>query len=388
MNDDIVPANLSEKLLLKATKENSRLLTDLALKSFTASQSATLLLDADCNLLFANDSLAAKLGYTANQLTKMNLQTLVHPGELLLCMHHLSQLISGQLPHYETEMRWLRADGQVIWMHIHAFELKGEHGSPHYICMQSQEITALKQTEAALKESQLIMASMLETIADAYLMLDRSGRFVYVNRSAEMLLQRNREELLGRELRLALPEWIGSTLHKACHKAMEEASPVFVQEYYADPNRWIEANCSPCKPGVSVIIRDVTLHKEQEETLRTTMQQLDSMIEHAADSIAILDSEFRLVRANRAFIRTFGFSEKELIGRRPPTIPEELWSESELLFRQAFQGEQIGEFETIRQCKDGSMLDMSLTLSPIVRPDHNITGICMIGRDISERKKK
>ncbi|MBP1153824.1 MULTISPECIES: PAS domain-containing sensor histidine kinase [unclassified Paenibacillus] len=387
MNDGIVPANLSEKLLLDATKGETHLLADLALKSFTTSQSGTILLDADCNLLFINDRLASRLGYTAGQLTKMNLQALVHPGELLLCMHHLSQLISGELPRYETDMRWIRTDGEIVWMNVHAFEVKRENGSPHYICMHSQEISALKQTEAALRESQLIMASMLETIADAYLMLDRNGRFIYVNRSAEMLLQRSRAELLGRTLSMALPEWIGSSLYKACQRAMEDASPVFVQEYYAHTNRWIEANCSPCKPGVSVFIRDVTLLKEQEETLRTTKQQLDSMIEHTADHIAILDSEFKLVRVNRAFIRSSGFSEQELIGQRLPTIPEELWIETELLFRQAFQGKQISQFETVRRCKNGSILDISLTLSPIVGPEHDITGICMIGRDISEHKK-
>lgn len=282
MNDEIVPASLSEKLLLDAIKGDTRLLADLALKSFTASPYGTLLLDADCNLLFVNGSLVSRLGYPAEQLTKMNLQALVHPGELLLCMHHLSQLISGQLSRYETDMRWLSADGDIVWMNVHAFELKGENGSPHYICMQSQEISALKQTEAALRESQLIMSSMLETIADAYLMLDRNGRFIYVNRSAEMLLQRNREELVGRTLSMALPEWIGSSLHKACQRAAEEASPVSVQEYDVQANRWIEVSCSSCKPGVSVFIRDVTLVKEQEEELRRTKQKLDSMIEDAA----------------------------------------------------------------------------------------------------------
>ncbi len=134
-------------------------------------------------------------------------------------------------------------------------------------------------------------------------------------------------------------------------------------------------------------LRDVTALKNQEETLRATKQQLKSMIEHAADNISILDADFRLIQVNKAFVETFGYSKEELLGEQPPNVPDELLIESELLYRQALQGKQISGFETKRRRKDGAMLDLSLTISPVVGSDNEITGICIIGRDISEHKK-
>ncbi|MCP3773143.1 PAS domain S-box protein [Paenibacillus sp. MZ04-78.2] len=386
MNDLLASPLVPEQLKTKADGAFSRMFVDLALKSFASPHTGSLLLDQDCNLLMASETLAKKLGYRTEELERMNLQTLVHPGELLLCMHHMSQLVSGQLSRYETEIRWLSADGQALWMSVYAVELKDGSGGPAYIYMQTQNITAQKVAESALQESLIRMTSLLETFADAYMMLNRSGELVYVNRNAEQLLQFRREELLGHGIRGTAPEWLGAGFYKACLRAIEEAVPVFFQDYYPLVKKWLEVSCYPCKPGLSVFIRDITRHKEQEETLRATKQQLDSMIEHAADTIAILDADLRLTKVNKAFIDLFGYSEAELIGERPPNVPEELWIESELLFRKALQGKQVSSYETKRKRKDGTPLDMSFTISPVVGKDQDITGVCIIGRDISESK--
>ncbi|SCW69684.1 two-component system, sporulation sensor kinase E [Paenibacillus tianmuensis] len=386
MNDLLASPSVPEQLKTTADGTFSRMFVDLALKSFASPHTGSLLLDQDCNMLMASESLGKKLGYRTEELERMNLQALVHPGELLLCMHHMSQLVSGQLSRYETEIRWLSADGQPLWMNVYAVELKDGSDGPAYIYMQTQNITAQKVAESALQESLIRMTSLLETFADAYIMLNRSGELVYVNRNAEQLLQLRREELLGHGIRGMASEWLGAGFYKACWRAIEEAVPVFYQGYYPLVKKWLEVSCYPCKPGLSVFIRDITRHKEQEETLRATKQQLDSMIEYAADTIAILDADLRLTKVNKAFIDLFGYSEAELIGERPPNVPEELWIESELLFRKALQGKQISSYETKRMRKDGTPLDISLTISPVVGKDQDITGVFIIGRDISESK--
>ncbi|MCZ8524038.1 MULTISPECIES: PAS domain-containing sensor histidine kinase [Paenibacillus] len=364
-----------------------RIYEDLALKPFSHSAAGTLLAAADGRLVMASEALTRLLGYEPGALQGSTLQELIHPGDLLLHMHHLSRMAAGLSSQYTAELRLLSRVSDPLWMHISAFPVGGESRSAPYIYMHAQDITSRVQAESALQESHLHLNALLETMSDAYMMLGRGAEFLYMNPSAEKLLQRTPEELLGRSFRVVMPEWFGPVFYRACQRALEDGMPVFLQEYFPAEQRWLEIRCLPCKPGLSVFIRDVTRHQVQEEKLRTTKQQLDSMIEHAADNIAILGSDLRLLRVNQAFLDTFGYAEEELIGCRPPNIPDELWIESELLFRQALQGKQISGFETVRRRKDGMLLDMSLTLSPIVGADHHIPGICIIGRDISDHKR-
>ncbi|SDE30320.1 two-component system, sporulation sensor kinase E [Paenibacillus sp. UNCCL117] len=387
MNDRFRSEQITRRLQLEGSASLEEMLVELSLKHFTSSHAGALLLDKECNLVIAGESLSRQLGYSPEQLQTMNLQALLHPGELLLGMHHLSQLLSGQLPRYEAEMRWIKADGEVIWMSVNAYGLQGQNHSPAYLYMQTQDITQRKRLEEQSRAALSQMSLLMEMLQDAYIMLSRSGDFVYVNKGAEKLLGHSRDGLLGHNLHTVLPEWINSGFYKQCMRSMEDATPLFFPYYLTMLGKWLEVSCYPSKAGLSIFMRDITAMREQEETLKAVKQQLNSMIEHTADNIAILDNECRLVQVNRTFLKTYGYTEQEIIGSRPPNVPDHLWIESELLFRQGLQGKQISGFETKRRRKDGTLLDMSLTISPVVGLDNEITGICIIGRDITERKK-
>src|SRR3546814_2799520 len=86
--------------------------------------------------------------------------------------------------------------------------------------------------------------------------------------------------------------------------------------------------------------------------------------------------------------RLFGFTEDEAIGR-PVTIllPEERLDEEPEILRRIRRGERVEHFETVRRRKDGSLIDMSLTVSPVKDGDGRIIGASKIARDITERRR-
>ena len=91
---------------------------------------------------------------------------------------------------------------------------------------------------------------------------------------------------------------------------------------------------------------------------------------------------------NRAAERIFGYSAEEAIGRPVAIlIPQERHSEEEAILERIRRGERIDHFETVRIRKDGSPVDISLTISPIRNAQGRITGASKIARDISERKQ-
>lgn len=91
---------------------------------------------------------------------------------------------------------------------------------------------------------------------------------------------------------------------------------------------------------------------------------------------------------NRGAARLFGFTAQEAVGK-PVTIiiPDDRLDEEPQILGKIHRGERIEHFETVRQRKDGSLVDISLTVSPIRNASGKIVGASKIARDITELKR-
>ncbi|WP_052519300.1 hybrid sensor histidine kinase/response regulator [Archangium violaceum] len=114
----------------------------------------------------------------------------------------------------------------------------------------------------------------LEVVTDGVLALDVQGRPTYVNTSAERILGRSRHLLLGRRLWAELPGLEETELHRACHRALAESTPVTVEEYFASLGVWLEARVFPSEEGVLVLLRDVTADITARQRARQTFEQV------------------------------------------------------------------------------------------------------------------
>ena len=131
-------------------------------------------------------------------------------------------------------------------------------------------------------------------------------------------------------------------------------------------------------------VRDITDRKRAEEASR----RLGDIVESSDDSIISTSLDGTILSWNPGAARLYGFSAEEIVGRNasllmPPDRPDEL---PEILRRLA-RGERIEHFETVRSRKDGSLVHVSLTISPILDPSGSVVACSAIGRDISERKR-
>src|SRR5581483_7594537 len=115
---------------------------------------------------------------------------------------------------------------------------------------------------------------------------------------------------------------------------------------------------------------------------------LASIVESSDDAIVSKDLDGIITSWNNAAERIFGYSASEAIGQ-PITlvIPEDRQSEEGEILSRIRRGERIDHFETIRQRKDGSLINISLTISPVKDADGTVVGASKIARDITERKR-
>ncbi len=118
------------------------------------------------------------------------------------------------------------------------------------------------------------------------------------------------------------------------------------------------------------------------------MRWLASIVEHTDDAVVSKNLDGIITSWNRGAERIFGYTAEEAIGQ-PITIviPLDRQSEERDILTRIRRGERIDHFETIRQRKDGSLIVVSLTVSPVNNAEGVIVGASKIARDISAQKK-
>ena len=136
-------------------------------------------------------------------------------------------------------------------------------------------------------------------------------------------------------------------------------------------------------PLILLTIEDITERKHSEMALA----RIAAIVECSDDAIIAKNLDGIIETWNRGAEQLFGYTEQEAIGQ-PITMlmPPDRVHEEPVILERLRRGEHIDHYESVRQRKDGSLIDVSLTISPIVDAKGQIVGASKIARNISERK--
>ena len=132
------------------------------------------------------------------------------------------------------------------------------------------------QARTELQETVRKMTDILEKTNDGFFAVDRDWKFTFVNRQAEKLLDRRREDLIGKDFWIEFPEFTRDAFEKNYRRAMSEQVVVEFEASDASGQVWFELLAYPSGGGVSVFLRDVTERKRVEGE-RLTTGKLESL---------------------------------------------------------------------------------------------------------------
>jgi len=119
-----------------------------------------------------------------------------------------------------------------------------------------------------------------------------------------------------------------------------------------------------------------------------TRQRLAAIVESSDDAILSKDLNGILMSWNSGAQRLFGYTADEMLGKSVTIlIPDDHLAEEPKILERIRRGERVEPYETVRRRKDGSLIDISLTVSPIMDASGKVVGASKIARDISERKR-
>ena len=239
---------------------------------------------------------------------------------------------------------------------------------------------------------------LFDSVQGGIITLDRKFVVTSANKYIENWVGLSDSALIGKDSQEIFHDKIGICPHCASKPTFEtgeintitQSRGVNYAELTAYPIRNEMGEVSECV----VFIMDITERiLYQEETLSLyreviqTKEYLESIIDNSADAIVTSDLDGMITSWNDGAEKIFGFSEEEVMGKFLPFVPDiMLASENENIARLK-QGEVLKDIETLRKKKDGFIIEVSLTLSPIKDAAGEVIGICGISRDISEKKR-
>ena len=240
--------------------------------------------------------------------------------------------------------------------------------------------------------------ALLESLPVCVYTTDVQGRITYYNKAAV--------ELWGRAPKLGEDWWCGSwrlywpdgtaMAHEECPMAMALKSGKPIRGYEAVAER-PDGSRYPFVPyptplldksgqmiGALNMLVDITDLKQAE----TAARHLAAIVESSEDAIISKNLDGVIQTWNAAAERMFGYSAAEIVGRSVLTlIPVDRHHEEAAILGRLRSGERIEHFETMRRTKDGRLLDVSLTVSPVKDNTGRIVGASKIARDISAEKR-
>jgi len=252
--------------------------------------------------------------------------------------------------------------------------------------------------ERILSQSERRFREMLDALPAAIYTTDAEGRLTHFNSAAV--------EFSGRVPQLGSDQWCVSLKlyhldgtpmpHDECPMAIALKEGRTVRGVQAIAERpdgtrvWFEPYPTPLRDaegrivgGINMLL-DITERKQAEEI----SARLAAIVESSEDAIISKDLDGVITSWNRGAERIFGYTASEVIGHPvtmlfPPNHP----NEEPGILQRIRRGESVEHYETVRRRKDGKLLDISLSVSPVTNATGKVIGASKIARDITERKQ-
>lgn len=241
------------------------------------------------------------------------------------------------------------------------------------------------------------LGDVLEALPEAVYLTDAEGRITYYNEAAARLWgvrpELGKSEFCG-SWKLYWPD--GTPLaHSECPMAMalKEKRAIRNVEATAERPDGVRVPFMPFPTplfdengqltgGVNLLV-DLTERSIADETT----QRLAAIVESSDDAILAKNLNGIIITWNKGAERLFGYTPEEAIGQPIlMLIPPDRQDEEPKILSRIKSGERIDHYETIRRRKDGSLVEVSLSVSPIRGLDGRIVGASKIARDITERR--
>ena len=239
-------------------------------------------------------------------------------------------------------------------------------------------------------EAQALLAAIIATSDDAIISKDLNGIVQSWNQSAERIFGYTAEEIVGKSITILFPPERLNEEPKILERLQRGERVDHFETVRIRKDGIpiaVSVTISPIHDGngkvvgASKIARDITQSTELEGKFKAIVASSDD---------AIISKDLNgIVRSwNQSAERMFGYTAEEMIGKSITVLfPPDRLDEEPKILEQLRRGQRVDHFETIRVHKDGRILDVSVTISPVKDPTGRVIGVSKVARDVTSIKR-
>ncbi len=380
---------------LNALRENEEIFR----KVFAEAAVGAITTSLDGKFLLVNRAFCQITGYDEHELIATDVRSITHPDNVAEITERYRQLIENLIPFFHLETRYLRRDGQIVSVLLSCSMARDANGQPLYVIGLIQDLTERMLAESRQREAEARYRSLVEQVPAVIYMaaVDELSTTVYVSPYIETLLGYSPSDWIGNPrawldalhpddrahaLQLIVPRTPGTLLSGEYRLRAANGRYVWVRD---------EATLIVDDGGEPLywqgFLKDITERKTAESELVALEKKYRSIVDNANDFIVSYDEQSRLTFVNQAFIRRYGYSYDEALNLTvSDTIhPDDFKWVAEFI-RRRFRGEEVPDSYQIRTItRDGSVVHVDVSASPILDENGNTLAFQAIARDVSER---
>ncbi|HLK62228.1 MAG TPA: PAS domain S-box protein [Bryobacteraceae bacterium] len=261
----------------------------------------------------------------------------------------------------------------------------------------NEMVARIQARDLEVQNARNSLQTTLKSIGDAVISTDTRGRIVFVNPVAQSLMRRPEQELVGKqigEVFRIVNEFTRNPVENPIDKVLREGTIVGLANHTvliaADGTEIpIDDSAAPIKNdsetvGVVLVFRDISERRRAQQD----SAYLAAIVESSEDAIVGKSPDGVIQTWNAGAERLYGYPAEEVIGipMRDLLPPDRRHEESDILER-IRSGDSVLHFETVRTRKDGTSIDVALSISPIRDKTGQIVGVSHVAHDISEQKR-
>lgn len=345
------------------------------------------------NRLWWNDNYYTNLGYTKRKvLVDLNEWfDHIHPEDLERVRSKFMEAIASDASSWRDEYRYQKADGTFLHILDRGYIMRNEQKQPYRMIGSMVDMTPVYQVQKRVLESENRLRTILDTDPECIKLLDADGTLLDINRAGlNMIEAEDHEQVLGKNLLMVVAEEQRKMTAELLKKAFagEEGRLEFQMITLKNRKRWCEVSFVPFRNAEGEIIsvlgvtRDMTERKEAESELARNEEKYRTLVEQAADAIALYDAAGRILDVNTGAVKLLGYSKKELgtMFLKDILTPEEI-SRNPVRYDVLQQGRSTVKWRKMRR-KDGTVVETEVRSQQL--PDGRFLSVI---RDLTERIK-
>lgn len=224
--------------------------------------------------------------------------------------------------------------------------------------------------------------ALVESLQDAFIVLDEQWRFTHVNERAELLLRNDAVDLIGKRIDQILDP-LASELFPELQRAREMGAPVEFVQSFMSTGQAIEVRIHPSADEMLIHLRDVTARRNAEKQLQEGERRLRLLLQQVPAIVWTADLDMRLTSASGTTLSDYALVESEVIGKSVDVVfaaPDDA-SHASVVLERVYRGESIS-YETERNERW-----LQHDVEPLRGPDGTIQGAIGAALDITEMKQ-